>query len=103
MVNFGFGVEHRFSDKFQGYGAFFSDRSAKPQGKDEAIPVALADWDIWHISAGGAFVLANIDITLGASYGWGSDTLLNPAPGEVQNTELDYRSIKVIFGFGISF
>lgn len=103
VVNFGFGVEHRFGERFQGYGAFFSDRSALPEGKDQRIPVAMADWDIWHASAGGAFVIDNIDITLGASYGWGADTILTPITGQPQMSELHYHSIKVIFGFGVGF
>lgn len=101
VLNFGFGLEHAFSQRFQAYGAFFSDRSALPDGKDQFIPVAMADWDIWHATAGGAFVLGNIDITLGVSYGWGSDTIRKPItiPGESDFADLRYRSIKFIFGF----
>jgi long-subunit fatty acid transport protein len=103
VLDFGFGLEHRLNDRFQAYGAFFSDRSALPDGRDRDIPVALADWDIWHLSAGGAFVLGNIDITLGASYGWGTDAIRKPieVPGDSPVAELDYRSIKLIFGFGV--
>jgi len=105
VLNFGFGLEHKLSDRFQAYGAFFSDRSALPDGRDRDIPVALADWDIWHLSAGGVFVLGNIDITLGTSYGWGSDAIRKPVevPGDSPFAELDYRSIKLIFGFGVAF
>jgi len=101
VLNFGVGAEHRINERFQLYGAFFSDHSALPEGKDDYIPVALADWDIWHLSAGGAFVIDNIDITLGASYGWGSDTILTPIVGEQEQVELNYHSFKIIFGFGV--
>jgi hypothetical protein len=105
VVNWGIGLQHEFSEGFQAYGALFSDQSALPKGVPQDNPVAISTWDIWHVSAGGAFVLANIDITLGASYGWGSDTVKKPivAPGDSPTAEMDYRSIKVIFGFGISF
>ena len=35
VMNWGLGVEHRFSERFQGYLAYFTDRSALPEERDE--------------------------------------------------------------------
>ncbi len=105
VVNWGVGFERRFSDWFHFYGAFFTDRSALPEGKQRDVPVSLADWDIWHVTGGGAFVIGRLDLTLGLSYGWGAEEIgkLIEIPGESPTAKLHYRSLKLILGFATAF
>ena len=101
VFNWGVGVEQGIGERWELYGAFFTDRSAFSEGRTS--PMAFSTWDIWHVSAGGAVRLGNTDLTVGFSYGWGSDAIEPPwgsEPGDPETT-VSYGSLKVVFGLTV--
>jgi hypothetical protein len=105
VLNWGLGLERQFRDWFHFYGAFFVDRSALPEDNDDVVTVALAQWDILHVTGGFAFSVGRVDLTLGLSYGWGSEQIRKPftVPGESPTAKLNYQSLKLILGFAAAF
>ncbi len=102
VLNLGVGVEHSVSNSVEIYAAFFTDRTAFD--RQSVDPLAIATWDILHFTAGAAFQVGSIDLTLGASYGHGNGEAL-PADFLGQPTDVTgtYRSIKLILGFQLAF
>ncbi len=102
VINLGVGVEHSLSGGVELYGAVFSDRSAFD--RDSPDPLPIATWDILHFTAGAAFQIGAIDLTLGASHGHGDGQALPieflDLPTDITGT---YRSFKLIVGFQIGF
>ncbi len=101
VVNLGIGVEHAVSNTVEIYGAAFTDRSAFDRESIDPLPIAT--WDILHFTAGAAFQVGSIDLTLGASYGHGNGEAL-PADFLGQPTDVTgtYRSLKFILGFQLA-
>ena len=101
VVNLGIGVEHAVSNTVEIYGAAFTDRSAFDRESIDPLPIAT--WDILHFTAGAAFQVGSIDLTLGASYGRGNGEAL-PADFLGQPTDVTgtYRSLKFILGFQLA-
>jgi hypothetical protein len=106
VVNAGIGFEHGFRNGFSAYGAFRTDFSAAKG--DVASIVALSDWDVYHVSAGGSFHVGSTQFTLGATYSAGSKERsratpisADQVPGIELQTPIDvsYKRIVVLLGF----
>lgn len=72
VLNFGIGVEQRYSERLNLYLSFHNDRSATPKGQD--ISTALAAWDLYHFATGASFQVGRYDFTLGSIFAFG-DTI----------------------------
>ena len=100
VTNWGLGIEHTFSETFRLYGSFFTDFSAIEQPYTETS-ISTATWDIYHVTAGSAFQISSIHLTVGLSFGFGDDSnraFLGPAGTDT--ADFTYRSLKLILGFG---
>jgi hypothetical protein len=106
VVNVGLGVEHDFQNEFAVYGAAHTDFSASVGNPD--VNVAVANWNLYHLSGGVKFAFAGSRFTLGATYSFGSSdrplpTTIPPeqVPGAGLDGDLDvsYRRIVVLLGF----
>jgi hypothetical protein len=98
VFNWGLGVDHSFSEHFQLYGAFTTDRSNIEEPFDQAN-LAAATWDIFHLSVGIGFRIESAAITLGIAQGLGSqeDRMILGLPGETANYR--YSSTRLLLGF----
>jgi hypothetical protein len=110
VLNWGVGLEAFLSERFSGFGSFVTDYSAYvPQTETN---LALSTWDIYHIAFGTVFSVGRAELTLGATYAFGSDNVErladfsgasedNQLRGEGDKTKLTYSRLKFIFGFSI--
>lgn len=102
VINLGVAVEHALSDGVELYGAVFTDRSA--YDREAVDPIPIATWDILHFTAGAAFQVGSIDLTVGASYGHGNgESLPLDLLGQPTDIKGSYRSFKLILGFQLAF
>jgi hypothetical protein len=105
VVNAGLGVEHEFSRDLSVYGAFHTDQSAAPP--DRRLSVGASDWDLYHLTAGTAFRMANMRFTLGAAYVFGgrTETLFQqlpanlPSVSETPAVRVRYSRLTFLLGF----
>lgn len=107
VLNFGIGVEQRYSDRLNLYLSFHTDRSASPRGSDPSS--ALGSWDLYHFASGASFQVGRYDFTLGGIFAFG-DTLtsgnLEFVPGDPLvdllgspgNTRVAYYQLSVVLG-----
>jgi hypothetical protein len=108
VVNFALGVEHRFGESFVGYLSFTSDVSAFNAESD----VSATGFDVYHATGGGTFKVGRSNLTLGISYAWGSEKILQRIdlnPGEEDpvidpsdQVELDFSRATFIIGFSVA-
>ena len=107
VINFGIGVEHKISDLVSLYGSFITNFSGVNKNSDTQL--ALARYDIYHITVGSVFTLFNLKLTAGIGIGFGTDrekdiTKLPDSNKEDYLLRLEggrdirYRSIKLVFG-----
>jgi hypothetical protein len=106
VVNWGVGVEHRFSPKVKGFASLVTDQSAAP---DEPVAVGTAPWDIALGTVGADFAVGEVRLTLGAGLGFGNSPfdrvtdLLGISQSEAledaTGARIRYRSWRFIFGF----
>jgi hypothetical protein len=103
VVNFAVGVEHRFSDRLEGYGAFHTDLSAaRSVGRTHAAAVPM---NLYHVSGGAIVKAGNSSFTAGAVAAFGSVPLedLGEA-GDFQPVgEIRYMRLNFIVGFNFAF
>jgi hypothetical protein len=109
VFNFGFGIDHKFSNNFSIYGGFTTDRT----GYRSDVITTTTSWDLYHISLGAAFRAFEIDWNLGMGISWGSDDLDlafefadDAGSDEVISPEgvaaaMDYNRLKFIIGFSL--
>ena len=99
-------MEHDFENELAVYGAAHTDFSAS-SGNPE-VNVAIANWNLYHLSAGVKFRFAESRFTLGATYTFGSRERPIPttiAPGDLPEAGLggelhvDYKRVVVLLGF----
>jgi hypothetical protein len=71
--------------------------------KNPDVSPFISTWDIYRITAGAAFTLARVDITLGTTFSAGQDYMdrqIDYPPGPALDLdEVRYRQFKVFFGF----
>jgi hypothetical protein len=108
LINWGIGLEHKFSNGVSAYGGFATDLSAASAGS--SVNLALTTWDIYQVVAGTSFTLAKTSLNLGLGYAFGSDSRSWPygfeevdedvaIAGGPDVVEADFKRIKFIFGF----
>lgn len=110
VINWGVGIECAAREGVDLYAGFITDRSSwAPGGESE---VSSTGWDIFHVTAGGAFKLRLIEFTLGGGFSWGNDVAArvldlqnasesNQLLGELGESKVKYRRIKIILGFTV--
>jgi hypothetical protein len=69
VLNWGVGVEHRFSARVQGFASLVTDLSAAP---DEPVAIGTAPWDITLGTVGADVTVGEVRFTLGAGLGSGN-------------------------------
>ena len=92
VLNAGIGVEQGFGERVALYGGFRTDFSAS--SGDPAVNVALSDWNLYHASSGVSLRIGDGQLTLGATYSFGSRTrpLTTPIPpGKFPGSRPRYR------------
>ena len=105
VVNFGIGVQERFTRGFSLSASFRTDRSALDPGQTTDISVAA--WNIYYLTVGTTFTLGGGEFTLGLAYGFGSedtdqfltdpdDEIIEPLPNDAR---IAYRSLRFIIAF----
>ncbi len=107
VVNFGVGLQHDFQPHLTGYLSFRTDYSARTP--EQSSDISAATWNIYYVTAGGAFRIGTADLTLGIAYGWGSRTGQEVGgffPGDrpvdsPTRADLKYRSLRAIISFAI--
>jgi hypothetical protein len=107
VLNFGIGVEQRYSENLNLYLSFHTDRSASPGGND--ISSALASWDLYHFATGASFKVGRYDFTLGGVFAFGDtepgsnlefvpgDPLVNQLGGP-GNSRIAYYNLSLVLG-----
>ena len=108
VFNFGFGLDHQFSEGFSLYTGFTTDRS----GYLPEVNTTITSWNLYHVTLGSSFRAFEIDWTIGLGYSWGSDDfdvglefaddggsggVIGP---DGLHGEVDYDKLKLIIGFG---
>lgn len=74
VFNVGLGLQHTFYDVVALYGSVITDQSAiRP---DTETPLAVASWDILHLSFGSVISLRRTEWALGFGYSFGEDDFL---------------------------
>ena len=105
VLNWGVGLERRFSEKTTAYISFITDHSANRVAGQYDISVST--WDIYHLNGGVAFTLLGTDLTLGGGFAWGQQPLnITPdsagsLPSTAQPSEVSYSRIKAILGIAL--
>ena len=105
VINFGVGVEERFTPGFSLSASFRSDRSALEPG--QITDVSVASWNIYFVTVGSTFSLGGGEFTLGLAYGFGQedpsafapnpgDEIIEPLPDDAQ---IKYSSLRLIVAF----
>jgi len=97
IVNVGFGIEVRVSDRFAYYGSLVTDLSTVSSEFDRVL--ALSTWDIFHVNGGAVFQIDRFILTggLGLAYGTGTPLTLTRSPIEGRDLGPDGR-VDVIWG-----
>ncbi len=111
IINFGFGLDHYVKEKFALYCSFRSDFTLL--SGDEKGNYLMTDWNIWHLGTGASFEVMGLELTTGLQYSFGNgitNRYLNlgsetgPASiDEYGSSDVDYRNLKLMFGFDFSF
>jgi hypothetical protein len=110
LLNFGAGFHHRFSALFSLYGSFLVDRSFLPEG--DSSPVNFAAYDLTHITGGVSFTVPIVELTLGVSYTFGSDSYTATQPlfrnvsspalvSDPTPLEVKYSRLGFVLGFSL--
>ena len=107
VVNFGAGIERRFSEKSTGYISFIADHSAYAKVPSGTYAIVVSTWDIYHLNGGVAFTIGGTDVTLGGGFAWGSNPLdVTPdsegvLPATIVPSEVTYSRVKFILGLAL--
>jgi len=111
VLNIGVGLEHRFTEKFNGYLGFRSDLSTARQLDINGIQAGISNWDIYHTSIGGTYRFENSMLALGLEYSYGSQSrelgeidIVSPTQegllfGPGAAARYRYSAIKAILGY----
>ena len=110
VLNFGLGVDHRFSEKFALYGAVRSDWTTLDT--DTTTDILMASWDLWHFSTGASFQFLGVGFTSGLQYSVGNgmtgralnfaDMMEDPTSLPRKDADVYYRRLKLVVGFDLA-
>jgi hypothetical protein len=107
VLNWGVGVEHRFTEDVAIYGSFTTDFSA---AVPTATNAAIAVWDIYHLTGGAEFSIRNIHLTGGIEWGFGREPVRGLDLSDVDGSngltrtgdaEVTYNRLTFILGIAI--
>ena len=109
VVNFSIGVEQEITKNTKGYLSFRSDMSSREDNVEQAgIDPTIASYDLYHVTAGGAYRTERSEIAFGLMYSFGTDdnysqqvdfdtaTEDNLLSREADTTKIDYIAITYI-------
>ncbi len=106
VINFGVGVEQRFSPTLAGYASFRTDLSAR-----RSSPVGVSSisrWNIYYLTAGTTFEALGVGFTVGLGYGFGGSRLTRSVDGEGDlidelpgELDVKYRNLRLILAFAL--
>jgi hypothetical protein len=105
VLNWGVGIERRFSEKTTAYVSFITDFSAARA--DFTRDISVSTWDIYHLNGGVAFSIKGTDLTLGGGFAWGEEPLhVRPdsepiLPATIQPEAVRYSRVKAILGIAL--
>lgn len=108
VINFGLGMDYFASDSLIFSLSVTSDFSAYVDNTTTNL-AAYSAWDLIHIAGGSTFNLFKSEVTVGAVYSFGSQTInnnINITPDDENNSvgrqsNFKYSQIKVLLGFEI--
>jgi len=126
VINFGFGVEHVFTEKLSLFGSFATDFSAAPAASSttnsnwEPYPyvgnsnITISNWDIYHITVGSQFTFMGFELTLGVERAFGSspvaqfvrflpETPESPVDEPREAANVNYGKWELMLGFAYGF
>jgi len=106
VINFGVGLDYFATDSLIFSISVTSDFSAYVENTTTNLAPYSA-WDLIHIAGGSTFNIWKSEVTVGAVYSFGSQTLentINITPGDDNNSvgrqsDFEYSQIKVLLGF----
>lgn len=106
VINFGLGMDYFATDSLIFSLSLTSDFSAYVENTTTNLATYSA-WDLIHIAGGSTFSIWKSEVTIGAVYSFGSQTLennINITPGNDDNnvgrqSDFKYSQIKVLLGF----
>jgi long-subunit fatty acid transport protein len=106
VTNWGIGIEHRFNEKWGGYGSYRSDYSARPQANRPSA--SLTHWDLNHITIGTTLKVGRSDFALGLTGAFAKQPTLRvpeqPAgTTPLQSLETNVTFVTVVVGWKIAF
>jgi hypothetical protein len=104
VVDAALGFEHRFPNGLQLYTSFSTDFSAAAERfRAQSGIASVANWDIYHLSGGFTFGVAGHELTLGATYSFGSSEVGENDLGLNPSLDASYRRLTFILGAGFVF
>jgi len=106
VLNWGIGVEHRFSTSVSGFASYHTDLSGRHDG--EAPGVSVTHWDLNNVAAGATWRVWRSDLALGVSTAFGNQKTppLPPSPDggtPSQDLQTNEMLVTVMFGWKIVF
>jgi long-subunit fatty acid transport protein len=106
VVNWGVGLEHRFSPTLTGFASFHTDFSAREEG--QAPSASITRWNLNHFTVGANWHVWRSDLALGLSGSSASQkTPTLPPPPDGRPLPQDFQTkellLTVIFGWKIAF
>ena len=119
ILNYGFGLEYTFTEKFSVYGGFTTDFTALPDeitglgSFSDETNASIANWNLYHISGGASFTIKQkFDIVLGVANAFANKTIpilidlpedetSGPVFDRSETTNLNYSRWTFVLGFSI--
>ena len=71
VVNFGFGLGVDVTEQLSAYASWRKDRSSAEGDAANDFRLAVGDWDLDHVIAGGTYRLESSQLAVGVQYSWG--------------------------------
>ena len=106
VLNWGIGIEHRFSPKWGGYASYHTDFSGRL--KDDAPGLSMTRWDLQDVTIGSTVRVGRSDFALGLSGAFANRPVVRvpdpPAGGPAQgNLKTNVMLLTVVVGWKIAF
>jgi len=107
VTNVALAAEHVFASDTRAYVGFHTDFSGA--SRDPSANLALAKWDLYHVSGGATFDVRGTALTLGADVAFASEKVQSARDDPFRpvtlpdDTDVDVARVVVILGFNFSF
>ena len=105
VINFGLGVQQRFSPTLTGYASFRTDFTSFD--KENPSEIAFTSWNLYFITAVVAIRIGTADLTAGLAYGWGGEknkelgSSVDDPDGVPRTADVEFRTLRLIIAFAI--